>query len=555
MRAMTRVVSSALAATVVSVVVGAAPSGATTPGVGTTTTKTSVLTVQLGQNGSLLNLGILTDTGGANIDSHGGTPQAATSLVPLTLSVPALHLDLSTPAITTLAPGGPSDAQSQAITLAGLGVPAAIATATIKPAALHSELTSLGAKSSIIAAEVDNVTLVGGALASIDLLSSKLGADALGASADGARGVNLGSIKLLDLGALLKGLGADLAALPLGGVSDLVNKLGLQLPGLTAGATLSDTVASLSTTLTQLRNTLVGATSTITGTVDSATQGILAGLKLPIPTVGSLVSDVNATISTVQDTLTGLLKTALSALDSFPLVQISGAQFGVATKAADTVANSIAQIGLSPLQITVAGIKLPAIDINSAVDTINGVLAQGNSVLGGLLKTLGLPDKLLSLSLLDQAKNVSQNGAYTTATAGLNVLDLKIAGLDPSVVLNAVSSLTGPVVGSLLGSSALGGLLGSSSSMGALNGLLGQTASLLNGAQIQVASLASASTYTVATPPAGNPTAPATPTSLPHTGGDPALAIIGTLTAVAALAGLRYRRSFRMQAAKVRIEP
>ena len=551
MRVMTRVVSSALAATVVSVVVGAAPASAATSGVGTTTTKTSVLSLQLGQNGSLLSLGLLTDTGGANTDAHGGTQQAATSLVPLTLSVPALHLNLSTPPISTLSPGGQSDANSQAITLAGLGVPAALATATIKPAALHSEYVSGLAKSAMTAAEVDNVTLVGGALASIDLLSSKLGADALVSQADGARGVDIGSIKLLDLGALLKGLGIDLASLPLGGVSDLLAKLGVPITGLTAGGNLSDTVTSLGATLTALRQTLVNATTQVTGTVDSATQGILKGLNLPIPTVGSLVTTVNDTITTVQNTLIGLLKTALSAIDSFPLVQITGAQFGVTTKAADTVGNSAAAIGLSPLQITVAGVKLPTIDFNTVVNTVNAVIAQGNGLLNGLLSTLGLPTNLLSLSLLQQAKNVAQNGNYTTATAGLSVLDLKIAGLDPAAILASISKLTGPVVGSLLGATPLGSVLGSSSSMGALNSLLGQTASLLNGAQLQIASLASASTYTVAAAAVTPPGVAPIPTSLPHTGANPELAIFGVLVTVAGLGALRYRRISRLQPARV----
>ena len=554
MRAMTRVVSTALAATVTAVVVGAAPAGAATSGVGTTSTKTSVLSLELGQNGSLLSLGLLTDAGGANTDAHGGTPQASTALVPITLSVPALHLNLSTPPITTQSPGGKADANSTAITLAGLGVPAALATATIKPATLHSEYVTGAAKSTITAAEVDNVSLVGGALASIDLLASKLGADALLTQSDGARGVDLGTVKVLDLGALLKGLGADLASLPLGGVSDLLAKLGLPVAGLTAGSSLSDTVTSLTNALTNLRQTLVNATTSITAPVDALTSGLLKNLNLPVPTVGTLVSDVNNLITSVQNTLTSLLTSALSALDSFPLLQITGSQFGITTKAADTLGNSAANIGLSPLSITVAGVKLPTIDVSTITNTINGIIGQANGVLGGLLKTLGLPASLLSLSLLDQAKNVTQNGAYTTATAGLNVLDLKIASLDPTVVLSAISKLTGPVVGSLLGSTPLGSLLGSSAAMGALNSLLGQTASLLNGAQLKIASLAGASTYTFAAPPGAVVTPKAaTPTELPHTGGNPELAIIGVLAAVAGLAAFRWRRVSRLQPVPVRV--
>src|ERR1700722_4318286 len=133
MRPLTRVLSSALAATVVTVGVAAAPASAsTTPaGVGGTTTTSSVLSLKIG---SLLNLGLLTDTGGESIDPSTGKLQAAGSLVPITLASPLLHLDLSTPAVSTLQPGGSADALGQALTLAGLGIPALLASGTLKPA-------------------------------------------------------------------------------------------------------------------------------------------------------------------------------------------------------------------------------------------------------------------------------------------------------------------------------------------------------------------------------------------------------------------------------------
>src|SRR5581483_5891351 len=125
-----------------------------------------------------------------------------------------LHLNLSTPPISTLSPGGNTTAESQPLTLTSLGIPALLATATLKPADLHSQFASTAAHSQMSAAEIDNLGLVGGALASVDLLSSTLGADAITSQADGARAVNIGTLKLLDLGALLKGIGADLTSLP-----------------------------------------------------------------------------------------------------------------------------------------------------------------------------------------------------------------------------------------------------------------------------------------------------------------------------------------------------
>ena len=551
MKSMTRVVSATLAASVAAVVVGAAPAGASTKGVGTTATKTSVLTFQLGSNGSLLNLGLLTDAGGANIDSHNGTLRAANSLIPITLSSPALGLNLSTPAITTLSPGGQSDATSQALTLSGLGVPAAIATATIKPAVLHSDFVTSAARSTITAAEVDNLTLAGGALASVDLLSSTLGADALQGSSDGVRGVNIGSVKLLNLGALLAGIGADLKALPISALSGLLAKLGLPVAGLAAGTSLADQVTSLSTALTGLRTTLVNASTSITSTVDTTTGGLLGKLGLPVPAVGTLVTDVNTEITTLQNTLLGLLSNATAALDSFPLVQISGTQAGIATKAADTVANSSAGTAVTPLQVTVAGVKLPAIDLQAVASTINGAIATANGALNGLLSTLGLPTNLVSLKLLEKATSVTQNGSYTSAVAGLSVLNLKVAAIDPSVITGAVSKLIGANAASLLGGTPLTSLLGSSAAMSAVNGLLGQAAPLLGGAQLQIASLAGASTYTFATPTATPTPTGTVPTSLPHTGANPEMAILGLIMAGLALAAVRMYRMSRLQPARI----
>jgi hypothetical protein len=536
------------------VAIGAAPASAqpVVSGVGGTQTKTSVLSFQLGQNGSLLNLALLTDIGGANIDPHGGTQAASASLIPITLSSPALHLNLSTPPISVLSPGGSGSAVSAPLTLTSLGVPTALATANLKPADLHSQFASTAAHSQMSAAEIDNVTLVGGALANIDLLASTLGADAVTSQADGARAVNIGTVNLLDLGALLKGIGLDLSTLPLGALSGLLGALHLPIAGLTSGTSLSDTVTQLSNVITNLRQTLVGATTTITSTVDNLTQSLLGKLGLPIPTVGSLVTTVNNLIASVQNTVVGLLSSVLKTLDSFPLVSLSGLLVGITTKATSTLAGSAAQVGMSPLSLTVAGVKLPLIDPTAIVSTINGVLATANGVLNGLLSTLGLPTDLLSLSLLSKATNVSQSAGYTTATAGLNVLNLKIASLDPTVILSAVSKLTGPLVNSLLGATPLAGLLGSTDAMGVLNGLLGQTASLLNGAQLQIASLAGSSTYVAAAAPAV--VAPTPSSSLPLTGGNPELALLGVMLVIGTLGALRWRRVVRVRAAEVKID-
>jgi hypothetical protein len=554
MKRMTRVVSTGVAASLAALLVAAAPAGASTAGVGTTATKTSVLSFQLGTNGSLLNLGLLTDVGGANIDPHNGTLRATDSLIPITLASPTLGLDLSTPAITTLSPGGQSDSSSQAITLSGLGIPPSIATATIKPAALHSDFATSAARTTMTSAEVDNLTLLGGGLLSVNLLSSNLGADALSAQANGTRGVDLSEVKVLDLGALLKGIGGDLLSLPVGSLSGLVSKLGVPVSGLAAGSSLSDQVTSLSNTLTDLRNTVASAVNSATSTaVSSASSSVLGGLNVPVPAVGSAVSTVNSTIGTVQNTLVGLLSNAAAALDSFPLIQVSGTQVGIATKAADTLANSAASASVTPIKIIVAGQQL-TVDLQQIANTINSVVDTANSALNGVLSgVLGLPNNLVTVKLLEKATNVSQNGSYTSAVAGLSLLHVGIAAINPAIVSGALAKLTGPSATSLLAGTPLGSVLGSSNAMSAVNAALGNAAPLLGGAQLQVASLAGASTYTFATPTAPGPVG-TVPTSLPHTGGNPALALMGIFLAFVALAGVRFARMSRLNAAKVKAE-
>ncbi len=547
MRSLTRVVSFAAAATLAATVVGAAPASASTVGVGTTTTKTSVLTLQIG---NLLDLGLLTDTGATNIDPHAGALRATTSLVPITLASPALHLDLSTPALTTLQPGGSPSVAGPSLSLAGLGVPAAVATGTIKPANLASSFASGAAHAAMTAAEVDNLTVAGGALASIDLLSSNLGADAVTAQADGLRGVKIGTIKLLDLGALLKGVGVDLAALPVGALGTLAKQLNLPIPNLTGSSDLATEVSSLTDAIGSLQNSLVNATTTISTPVDQLTTGLLPKLNLPAVSVGTAVSQVNAELSSLESTLKGLLTTALSALDSAPLIQVSGTQLGINTTAADTVGDSVAGVTIAPLSITVAGVTLPTINPADVTNAVNAAVSQANSALNGLLGTLGLPTNLVSLSLLDQARNVAQHGDYTEATAGVTMLTAKVAPVDLSAITGAIAKLTGTTATSLLGSTPLGGVLPSSTAMSTLNGLLGQAAPLLNGVQLQVASLNGASTYTFSPVPAATPT-PAVParipTNLPHPGGDPALAIIGTVLAALALGLIRWVRVSRAE--------
>lgn len=567
MKPLNKALSAAVAASVAAVVVAAVPASAAGNGVGQTKTTTSVLSLSIGKDGGLLNLNLLRDTGSANIDSHGADPTGSkTSLVALSLNAAGVHV--ATPALGTSAPGGTPDVAGPTIDTKALGVPATLATATIIPAALHSDFAPTAAHSTIGAATIQNLTVAGGALAKVALLQSNLGANAISAQADGTRGVTVSNIDLLNLGALLQGIGVPPTSLSVSTLSNLLSQLNLTISGLSSGMTLSTAVATLTSAITGLQATIAAAnaasspnlgtlSSTLTTTLGQLTTSLPTGLAktaaAPLPVaIPTNVTQATALVTNLQGQLTTLLGAALTALDSTPLVKIAGTTVGVTTKAADTVANSSAGVSALPLKVTVAGTDLPVLDATAVADTVNGALATANGALNGVLTKIGLPANLVSVSVLDKASNVGQNGAYTVATAGLTALTLRIAAIDPSTLLNGVTTLNTTPVGGLLttlgATSVTNALpaLPSSAAMAAVDTALGQVAPLLGGTTLQIASLSSASTYTAApaATPTGTPGAPAR-TGLPRTGGYPELGILGVIFAALALGGVRWSRSKR----------
>jgi len=535
MRIVSRVLCTAVAASLTALVVTTASAGAATSGVGTTTTNTTVLSFQLGSGGATLNLSLLTDHGTANTDAKAGAPGAEASLVPASISSGPLHLSYASPAVTTKAPGGATDAGSPGLTLASLGVPAPVATATLQPAALHADFAPSAAHASMTAAEIKNLSVAGGAVLSVDSFSSNLKAVASGGDADGTRGVNIGTIKVLDLGALLKGLGISPGALTVQALSKLISQLGVPVSGLPTGTDLSTYVGKLQATITALEATVSG--NQVTGTLTSSAQGVLNTLGVPIPVSGNPASSVTSAVNQVQNAITGVLTKGLEGIDSAPLVTVKAGFVGINTKATDSLPTSVAAVTASPIQATVAGVSLPAIDPTAAVSTINSLLATATSALDAMTRALGLPDNLVSVSVLDKATSKSANGGYITAAAGVTALTAKVAPISASIVTNAISHLPGTPISSLLGAAMSAVSMPVATAMGALDTVLGQAAPLTGGATVRVASLSGVSSF--ATPAS---VAPVASPSLPRTGGNPALALGGALMAVLAAAAFAWRR-------------
>jgi hypothetical protein len=190
-------------------------SAATASGVGTATVSSSVLSVQLGTNGDLLSIRVLGDDGSATTDPAKGTPVSSETLSPLTISsktVPALNV--SVPSVATTSTG---TEDKKSVTPALPNIPAFSGDLS---AVLSSIVDATGARSGLQAG-LANVSVAGGLLS---LPSAVAGASSSSVKTDatGSRNVEIPSIEVLNLAAVLDALGLSLPELPIQDLLDLL---------------------------------------------------------------------------------------------------------------------------------------------------------------------------------------------------------------------------------------------------------------------------------------------------------------------------------------------
>ncbi len=542
-----RIARMAAAATAISLV-GAAtlvsPANAGTPGVGTSATSSSILDVALGTGGSLLNLKVLADEARSTIDPSIASPEAFSKLNALSLTssvLPAPLNNISLPVVESRTPGGSGAVAGPSFNLAqptaGLNVPLALLGGAITPANLTSAVDANGARSALTSA-LGNISLVGGLISAAGA-ESVLGTNAKSASADGSRTIKVGAINVLDLGSLLNGLGIPLTSLPVPVVSDILATLGVPVAGVPTSLTLDGFVAELNTTIDSLQAQLDAATQASSSTVNQVlapvTVGVLGGLGLPVPAVGDVIATVNGVIDQVQALLSGVLTTALSALDGLTLLRAEGIEVGTITKAGDTVAGSAADIVAKIGALKVGGLTIPGLDLGATLDQVNGVLNTVNGTISDVLGTIS-PDlaNIVKVNLFAKDANtgVTSGGGYVKSLAGVSALTAKIT--PPLNLDGLVGGLLGGTggIGSVI--TGLGGNLPVLSTlMPTLTGLLnGVTSVLGGGATIKLASISSGASFT--TPVA------ATNGTLPRTGGSAQMALLGMALTIAVIASRRF---------------
>ncbi|MBV8692692.1 MAG: hypothetical protein JO054_16650 [Actinobacteria bacterium] len=543
--------------------VSAGTAGAATPsGVGTSSASNTVAQVDLGSG--LLSVRVLGDDAQSSIDPKVGTPAAASVLHPLTVSSNTLSaLNVAAPSVEARSTGAPQNVGSSR-DLGASGVPAAIVKGIIDPAVLTAVVDNAGARSGLNAA-LNNLAAVGGVV-SVDKISSALGATAAPADADGTRGFSATNLNVLNLGALLDGLGLPLGNLSLPQISNMLQNLQLFGAGSPVSSLLSTLgissavpdAAGLQSLFTTLTGNLGLGQTTLTnisgalcsGTLTSGLLGsnpVLGGLGLTTATTcAQAVSTVTSAINTVTSQLTGLIPGLLGILDNTSLLKLDSVDIGIVTKATDNVATSVAGVTGKIGNLHVGGVTIPGIDLLSNAQALTSNLALNSikSVLGSIDPGLA---NIVNLKVLDSTgTGVSSANGYIQALGKLTAVHL---GITPPANLTAIlgnitsanSALTAlktAVPAFNLSSVALPNVAG----MDALNSVLKATPAaaavnaLAGGASMDVASVQAASNFV---PVIASAPAPSGGT-LPRTGRDAGYAIVGMVLVGLAI-GIRRR--------------
>ena len=542
-------------------------------GIGTSVSSTKVLTAQLGENGSLLDLALLTDDAQATLDSAVAAPGSFSRLSLGKVSSSIVALDAVNKQLPTFEAKstGPT---STDITAGALGLAEPVLKGTVSGGKLTATLEN-GVAASGLTAEVTNVTDAVGGLLTVASAKAVLDAKSAPDAATASRSASVTDVTVLDLGALLQGLGIDLGSLTVAQVAALLDALaaqaGVDLPvGTTTvtGAidTLQGTIATLQTTVA---NTTTSALPAVDATVNSTLSGLLGSAAPTLPTTGLTdPAEVAATLTVLNDTITALtaeldalldsiVTDGVKALDGLALLRLEGVEVGVATKAVQDVNASTATATGKIGKVVVGNLTLASgLDLLAAADQVNAAIASVNTKIGEVLGAVdpGLAS-LVKVAVLEKATEVTTKNGYTTASAGITALSATItppAALAAIVdTVNALTASTTDEVADLLGVglSQVPAELGLSTSMNSLASTLSLGfGALSQPATLRVAQVLSASNYRVGT---ATPAAPGTSPTLPRTGNDTLLITIAT----AVVLGLITRRFLLApQPKRVRVE-
>lgn len=428
-------IAAALAATAIATATVALPAHAAQSGVGTASSSTTVLDVEL--FGDVLGLDILTDSSVSTID---GNRAASTTLIPAAVRSSLNDaLNFTAPSIEASSTGGRQNADNTVMELPA--EIAAAATGKVNVADLVAIVDSNGARSALESGLVD--ASVGGVIATIDSISSGSSTGARSAQTTSARSFAADSITILDLGTLLKGLGIDLADLPTATLLEVMDALGVTVPGVGGDFKVNKLIGEINAAIDDLQAVVNDEIPDLTTDVTD----ILGELGITEPNA-DVKSQVNDTIDELQATLADVLNGVLAVLDGATLVGLEGAEASVSAKANAALDSSTAETTAAIGAIRVGNFEIPSVDALATTEEVKAsaqaAVDQINTVLGAVHPALGsLPDlpSLVELTLFASDTSVSQSGDYVESLASLALVTVDITapadlaaiidGLDP----------------------------------------------------------------------------------------------------------------------------
>ncbi len=568
-------------------------------GRGTASSSITLLSVDLG---NVQHLKVLTDQGQGTLDAARlglSGPQAFASLSAVDASG-LLNLALPNPAMKATAPGTSNASLAplavnfpgDAVSLAGTSLPLGaglLASGTINPVKIEANQSD-SSVNSVVGTSIPELSVLQGLIDIKGVNVAGLNTSATASASKGDTGiVGIDSVDVLSLQGLLGGLGLNLADLPLGSLTGILDQLGLSVPGVgslgnLSGSSITELLNNV-TGLLNVKNGLAGAadcsaltslvntnlaglpdlTGVLTGCngllggllgtlgLSSGTSG-LTGLLGTCSTVTSLVQPV---LDIITPTLNSLLPTATSAVDGLlnvlngaPLISLQGVNLSAVANAADTLANSSATTTANFGHILVGGKDLGVIDLNATIDQINALKGSVLGLVNGITSTLGLGN-LIDIGLLERTASTKVDGSYNVASAGLDLLRVSIN--PPAALGGLLQTVTANPLSGLLGS--LGGTVPADTGLATnvLAQAFGLTSLLTQPTTIKVGSIGADADYTTAvagetvsqTPGSGNLAPGGT---LPRTGGTDG-AWYAALAAISLAGAFGITRSLRKSTA------
>lgn len=565
----TRLLGAFAAATIAAI----APLGATIAsaaeanGVGRGDVSSTLLQVDVGQGGSVLSVRVLSDQGLATIDPADGTPVSSTSLTPFSISsgaVPAVNL--SSPAVGTSSTG-PEESRSFSPEL-----PAVPALSGTLSASLSSVVDTVGARSGFDAS-LSNLSVAGGLL-TVPSATVTLGTSAITSAASGTRSISIPSIEVLNLGAVLEGLGLTLADLPIDDLLALLDSLGLDLPDVADPAAV---IATVDTAIDSLQGETGALTAELCATVDGALGGIggLVGADQVSDAVDGVVDDatdvVDDVVDDVDDGVGGVLPLAaqalpvscdgitgtvedlvddlqalvggvvgglLETLDDASLLSVQGIEVGLVADSKSTVDSSVAAVTGTIGSVKVGALTVPGLsglDLTAAAEVLS---AAGDTVSSAVGSVLGVVNAQLAdmvdVDVLTITEAVAADGEYATATAAVTALT---ATLTPPSLLTGALAVTDTATGALAEVGAAVPAI--APVMSQLSATLGGLDVLTAPSTITVGRLSSSSAFRPVSASVPAFTGPAPTGELPRTGTDAAVPAMAAVLVAGVALGIR----------------